>query len=119
MTADQIVVAAMDEWKAGIDAHDPHRVAAVFAPDAVFQGLTPYGVGRGAVAAYYESQPTGMTVDYRILETRRPTTTVVVGYLAATFAFGDRPPLDLSLGIVLADGTDGWHIMSYQASRVS
>ncbi|MDT5336418.1 MAG: hypothetical protein QOD90_1923 [Mycobacterium sp.] len=69
----QIIHRTMDEWKAGIDAHDPTRVAAVFSEDAVFQGLRPYGVGRDAVADYYDSQPTGMTVTYHVLESRAPT----------------------------------------------
>ncbi len=81
----------MDEWKAGIDAHDPGRVAAVFTEDAVFQGLRPYGVGRDAVADYYDSQPVGMTVTYRILESRRPADDVVLGYLAATSATRTDP----------------------------
>ena len=46
MDAAQIILDIMDEWQAGIDAHDPARVAAVFTEDAVFQGLRPYGVGR-------------------------------------------------------------------------
>ena len=117
MTPEQIVVSALDEWKAGIDAHDAGRVAAVFAEDAVFQGLKPYGVGRQAVADYYESQPAGMTVTYRILETRRPAEDVALGYVAATFAFLDRPPLELNLGVALAHRADEWLIASYQASR--
>lgn len=63
--ADPVILDVMDEWKAAIDAHDPSRVAAVFTEDAVFQGLRPYGVGRDAVAAYYDSQPAGMAVTYR------------------------------------------------------
>jgi hypothetical protein len=39
-------------------------VAAVFTDDVEFQGLRPYGVGRNAVADYYDSQPDGMAVTY-------------------------------------------------------
>jgi hypothetical protein len=60
----------MDRWKSGIDGGQPQRVANVFAEDAVFQGLRPYSVGRQGVIDYYASQPRGMTVTYRILETR-------------------------------------------------
>jgi uncharacterized protein (TIGR02246 family) len=119
MAASQIVVAVMDEWQAGIDAHDPDRVAAVFTEDAVFQGLRPYGVGRNAVADYYAAQPAGMTVTYRILESRRPADDVVLGYLAATFTYPDRAAVELAIGVALARGRDGWLVTQYQASRVS
>lgn len=118
MTLDRIVSVALDEWKAGVDAHDAGRVAAVFTEDAVFQGLKPYGVGRQAVVDYYESQPLGMTVTYRVLETRRPTDDVVFGYLAATFTYRDCPPVKITLGVTLVHAGDVWRIASYQASRV-
>jgi uncharacterized protein (TIGR02246 family) len=114
----QIIHGTMDEWKAGIDAHDPARVAAVFSEDAVFQGLRPYGVGRDAVADYYDSQPTGMTVTYNVLESRTPTDDVVVGYLAATFAYPNRPSLKLAIGVVLVRVDDQWQVAQYQASAL-
>ena len=117
MDASQIVVDVMDEWQAGIDAHDPARVAAVFAEDAVFQGLRPYGVGRDAVADYYDSQPAAMTVTYRVLESRSPANGVVLGYLAATFSYPDRPAVELAIGVVLTRRGAGWQVAQYQASR--
>jgi uncharacterized protein (TIGR02246 family) len=114
----QIIHGTMDEWKAGIDAHDPTRVAAVFSEDAVFQGLRPYGVGRDAVADYYDSQPTGMTVTYHVLESRAPTDDVVVGYLAATFAYPNRPSAALAIGVVLVRVDDQWQVAQYQASAL-
>ena len=116
-TTDEIVSSVMDEWTAGIDAHDPGRVAAVFAEDAVFQGLRPYGVGRGAVTDYYDSQPRSMTVAYRILESRKPTDDVVLGYLSATFSFVDSSALELNVGVTLVRTVDRWEVVQYQASR--
>ena len=116
MNTQQIITDAMNEWRAGIDAHNPARVAAVFTEDAVFQGLRPYGVGRQVVFDYYDSQPTEMTVTYRVLESRRPTDDVVFGYLAATFGFVDRPDLDLAIGVVLTRTSSGWQVAQYQAS---
>jgi len=106
----------LDEWQAGVDAHDPQRVAAVFAEDAIFQGLRPYSVGRDAVAAYYDSQPLGMTVSYRILESREPTDELVVGYVRADFAFPDRAMVSLNLGVMVTRTDTGWRILQYQAS---
>lgn len=116
MTADRIVRQAMDRWQHGIDAHEPEAVAAVFTEDAVFQGLRPYSVGRPGVAAYYDSQRTGMTVTYRVLESRLLTADVATGYLAARFAFVDREPLELHLGVVLTRDGDDWLVVQYQAS---
>ena len=70
----------LDQWKAGIDAGAPQRVAEVFTENAIFQGLHPYSVGRRGVVDYYSAQPPGMTVTYRMLETRRPADDVVLGY---------------------------------------
>lgn len=106
----------MDRWKAGIDAEQPERVAAVFAENAVFQGLRPYSVGRQGVIDYYASQPRGMTVSYRIRETRSPAAGLVIGYVRADFAYPDRPTVSANIGVVITHGDDGWRILQYQAS---
>jgi uncharacterized protein (TIGR02246 family) len=106
----------LDQWKAGIDAHQPQKVAAVFTEDAIFQGLRPYIVGRQGVADYYDAQPCGMTVTYRILETRRPAEELVLGYVRADFAFPDGHTVGLHLGVLVGHGDDGWRILHYQAS---
>lgn len=118
MDAAVVIAGVMDEWKAGIDARDPGRVAAAFAEDAVFQGLRPYGVGRQTVADYYDSQPAGMSVSYRILESRSITADVVLGYLAATFRYPDRQAVELNIGVVLARFGDEWKVAQYQASKL-
>ena len=106
----------LDEWKAGVDAHDAERVAAVFTDDAIFQGLHPYSVGPRGVAEYYESQPLGMKAAYEILETRRLADDLVLGYLNVTFSFTDLPSLFVYLSIVATRGTAGWRISHYQVS---
>jgi hypothetical protein len=111
-----ILRGVLDRWKAGIDAHQPERVAEVFTEDAIFQGLHPYSVGRQGVIGYYASQPDGMTVTYRILETRSPAAGLVVGYVSADFAFPDRPTVSVNIGVVVTHGDDGRHILQYQAS---
>jgi uncharacterized protein (TIGR02246 family) len=106
----------LDQWKAGIDAHEPQKVAAVFTEDAIFQGLHPYSVGRDGVVKYYDSQPAGMTVSYRILETRTPTPELVLGYVRADFAFPGRATISLNLGVLVTRTDAGWRIVHYQAS---
>jgi uncharacterized protein (TIGR02246 family) len=113
----EVLRGVLEQWKAGIDAHDPQAVAAVFTEDTIFQGLRPYSVGRGGVAEYYDSQPLGMTVTYRVLETRRPTEELVLGYVRADFAFPDRPTVSVNIGVTVTDD-NGWKILHYQASRL-
>ncbi|CAG6392254.1 SgcJ/EcaC family oxidoreductase [Streptomyces cocklensis] len=106
----------LDEWKAAVDAHEPERVAARFTEDAIFQGLHPFTVGREGVAAYYASQPLGMTAQYRILETRRLADDLVLGYQSVEFAFTDRDPLTVNLSLLVKRLADGWYITHYQVS---
>jgi uncharacterized protein (TIGR02246 family) len=115
---DDAVRDALDRWKAGIDAHQPERVAEVFSEDAIFQGLRPYSVGRQGVIDYYASQPPGMTVDYRILQTRRLSAHQVLGYVHADFTFPDRHVVGVFLGVVVSHTENGWSIIYYQASRL-
>jgi uncharacterized protein (TIGR02246 family) len=111
---DDVLRTVMDRWKDAVDAHDPERVAAAFTPDAIFQGLRPYGVGRRAVAEYYDSQPLGLTARYDILETRRLADDLVLGYLDVRFSFTDRPPLRVYLSVLVRDGL----ISHYQVSKL-
>ncbi|GAA4967541.1 uncharacterized protein (TIGR02246 family) [Nonomuraea thailandensis] len=106
----------LDRWKAGVDAHEPEGVAALFTEDAIFQGLRPYSVGRPGIAAYYDSQPPGLTAAYRVLETRAPSDGLVLGYLAVDFSFADRPAVHVTLGVLLRRTGQGWLISHYQVS---
>ncbi len=114
----EVVREVLDRWKAGIDAGAPQRIAEVFTENAIFQGLHPYSVGRQGVVDYYSAQPPGMTVTYRLLETRRPADDLVLGYAKADFAFPDRPTVGVYLGVLLERGDDGWRIGHYQVSRL-
>ena len=108
----------LDRWQAAVDAHEPERVAAVFTEDAIFQGLHPYSVGRRGVADYYASQPLGMAVVYRILETRRLAPDLVLGYLSVEFSFTDRPALPLFLAVLAVRTPEGDRIAHYQISKL-
>ncbi|WIX89647.1 SgcJ/EcaC family oxidoreductase [Amycolatopsis sp. DG1A-15b] len=114
----EILSAVLDAWKAAVDAHEPERVAEIFTEDAIFQGLHPYSVGRESVAAYYDSQPRGMTADYRIVESRRLAEDVVLGYASVDFGFTDRPTLPVHLSVVVRRAGDRWLIAHYQVSRL-
>ncbi|MFE3260109.1 YybH family protein [Nocardia sp. NPDC059091] len=113
-----ILRTVLDQWKRAVDQHEPQRVASYFTEDAIFQGLHPYTVGRAGVAEYYDSQPVGLAAEYRILETRRLTDDLVLGYLDVDFSFTDRPTLAVKLSVLLEHGTGGWAIGHYQVSRL-
>ncbi|MFD3930948.1 YybH family protein [Streptomyces sp. NPDC058614] len=116
--SEAVLRGVLDRWKAAVHAHEPQQVAAQFTEDAIFQGLHPYSVGRPGIAAYYDSQPIGMTVVYRILETRRLADDLVLGYLDVDFSFTDRPTLGLKLGVLVKRLQEGWYITHYQVSRL-
>ena len=113
-----VLTNVLGQWKSGIDDHDPSRVAALFTKDAIFQGLHPYGVGRDAVAEYYESQPLGLSPQYEILETRELADDLILGYLKVDFTFTDRPTLAVWLSVMLHRTDEGWLIAHYQVSRL-
>ncbi|HTU73871.1 MAG TPA: hypothetical protein VMG38_10170 [Trebonia sp.] len=113
-----ILRTVLDRWKSAVDRHEPEQVAAQFTTDAIFQGLHPYSVGRPGVAAYYDSQPLGMTAAYRILETRSLADDLVLGYLATDFSFTDRPVVSVYLSVLAKRTAEGWAISHYQVSRL-
>jgi uncharacterized protein (TIGR02246 family) len=115
---EEILRRVLDRWKVPVDAHAPAEIASLFTEDAIFQGLHDYSVGRAGIAEYYDSQPLGMVAEYKILETRRLTDTLVLGYMHVEFSFPDRPTVSvyLSLLVTLADGD--WWISHYQVSKL-
>ncbi|MFI5615210.1 hypothetical protein [Amycolatopsis sp. NPDC051903] len=113
-----ILRGVLDGWKAAVDKHQPDQVAARFTHDAIFQGLHPYSVGRPGIAAYYDSQPPGLTAEYQVLETRRLSDDLVLGYLNVDFSFTDRPTVNVYLSILLKQTGTGWAIAFYQVSNL-
>jgi uncharacterized protein (TIGR02246 family) len=118
MTEIGILRDVLDQWKAGVDDHEPKRVASLFTDDAIFQGLHLYGVGPDDVAEYYDSQPRGLRASYKILETRRLADDLVLGYLSVDFSFTDRPTLPVYLSVIVRRAGDAWLITHYQVSRL-
>lgn len=115
-TETAILTSVLDQWKAAVDAHEPKRVAACFTDDAIFQGRQPYSVGPDGVAAYYDSQPLGLTADYTVLQTRRLADDLVLGYFGVDFAFTDRPTVPVNLSVIVRRTGEAWLISHYQVS---
>ncbi len=108
----------LTRWKAAVDAHQPEQVAALFATDAIFQGLHPYTVGQPGVADYYAAQPPGMTAQYTLRETRALSDGLVLGYLTVDFGFRDRATLTVYLSVIVRRDAAAWRIAHYQVSRL-
>jgi uncharacterized protein (TIGR02246 family) len=115
---EDILRGVLDRWKAAVDAHDPERVASYFTDDAIFQGLHPYSAGRQGIADYYGTQPLGMKASYKILETRRLASDLVLGYQSVDFSFTDRPTLTVYLSVLVKRTAESWSISHYQVSRI-
>ena len=115
---EHIVHSVVDQWKSALDAHEPRRLAGLFTEDAIFQGLRPYGVGREAVAAYYEAQPIGLRADYELVESREVGQDAILAYLSVDFSFTDRPTLSVHLSVLLDRAAEGWLIAHYQVSKL-
>lgn len=113
-----VLRSVLDLWRDAVDRHEPDQVATRFTEDAIFQGLHPYSVGRPGVAAYYASQPIGMTAEYQVLETRRLADDLVLGYLSVDFSFTDRPTISVNLGVLVRRVRETWLISHYQVSRL-
>jgi muconolactone delta-isomerase len=113
-----VLDALLSRWQAAVDAHQPDQVAALFASDAIFQGLHPYTVGQAGVAEYYAAQPEGMTARYTLHETRTLSDGLVLGYLTVDFGFSDRATLTVYLSVIIRHDADGWRIAHYQVSRL-
>ncbi|WFE52815.1 SgcJ/EcaC family oxidoreductase [Micromonospora sp. WMMD1155] len=114
----EILRSVLDRWASAVDAHEPERVASSFTEDAIFQGLRPYSVGRAGVAAYYASQPLGLTAGYDIREVRRFADDLVLGYLDVRFGFTDRPALSVHLAVFVRRVDHDWLIAHYQVSKL-
>ncbi len=112
-----VLDAVLARWKAAVDAHQPDHVAALFAADAIFQGLHPYTVGPAGVAEYYAAQPAGLTAAYTLRETRALGDGLVLGYLTVDFGFTDRATVSVYLSVIIRQDAEGWRIVHYQVSR--
>lgn len=114
-----ILHGVLDRWKEAVDRHQPDEVAALFTNEAIFQGSHPYSVGRQGVADYYASQPQGLSAAYRIVESRRLSPDLVLGYAAVDFSFTDRPTIGVNLAVLLRRSDNGWLIDHYQVSGLA
>jgi uncharacterized protein (TIGR02246 family) len=113
------ITTVLDGWKAAIDNHEPKKVATFFTHDALFQGFRPaHSIGREAIAEYYDSQPIGLTADYRILDARQLSDDAILGYQHVDFGFSDRPTIPVHLTVLVRNVAGTWLIGHYHVSKI-
>ncbi|MET8646734.1 hypothetical protein [Streptomyces sp. NPDC004675] len=94
-------------------------MAELFTKDAIFQRSHPYTVGRQGVADYYASQPEGLSASYSIMESRRLSPDLVLGYAAVDVSFTDQTVVGVNLAVLMKRSDDGWLIAHYQVSLLA
>ncbi len=112
------VHALLDTWADAIRRHEPDRVAALFTPDALFQGFDPVpGHGQQFVAAYYDKQPAGLWAQYEVHSVRALGADTLVGFARVEF---HRPEgiVPVHLTVVAEHAPAGWRISHYHVSRI-
>ncbi|WP_370119329.1 SgcJ/EcaC family oxidoreductase [Streptacidiphilus sp. MAP12-33] len=116
-----VVHEVVERWTAAFNSRDLKGMAALFAPDALFQGFGPEPlVGRDAVAEYYGAVPNYRRAeDVSVLHAWAIGQEAAGGFVDVTF----RDPADwearVYLSLVLQRTGDRWEIRQYHVSRVS
>ena len=111
----------VDRWVEAFNSHNLEEMAALFAPDAVFQGFGPEPlVGREAVTDYYKAVPDyRRAVDVSVLHAYRVGEEVAGGFVAVTFRDPSEWEARVYLSLVLQRAGNDWAIRQYHVSRVS
>jgi uncharacterized protein (TIGR02246 family) len=118
----QIVAAALDGWKQGINQQRPADIAEYFTEDTLFQGSHPtHSIGREAVEEYYgEPHAIGLNVDYEIKEVRPLADGVLSAFVDPTFIRPDGTVNRYHLTVIVRRQDDGrWRISHYHVSKIA
>jgi uncharacterized protein (TIGR02246 family) len=117
VAVDQVVA----RWTAAFNSHDLKEMAALFAPDAVFQGFGPAPlVGRDAAVDYYQAVPDYRSAaDVSVLHAWAIGDDVAGGFVDITFRDPDGWEARVYLSLVLQRSGHDWEIQQYHVSRVS
>lgn len=104
-------------WQAAFDNHDAQAIAALFAPDVLFQGLAPTLLsGREAVLDYYRQVPAGTSALIEDIEAISLTPDIISGHAKVTFVESDRRLRPVCLSVTAQKIHGQWMIKSYHAS---
>ncbi len=112
-----VVAGLLGAWRTAFDQRRWDDLVALFAEDALFQGIDPgLLVGPEQISAYYGAIPEGVRPTVDVLGARRLSECVVAGFADVTFTAPTEAPGPIRLSIVAqrVDGT--WRIRQYHAA---
>ncbi|MFA1538754.1 SDR family NAD(P)-dependent oxidoreductase [Actinomadura monticuli] len=112
-----VLAGLLDTWQRAFDRHRPGDLAALFSPDALFQGVSPHlRQGPAEIAGYYGDVPAGTTAKAEVLAEIRLSERLVSGFAQVTFTApgGEERPVRLS--VVAERSEETWLIRQYHAA---
>ncbi|MET9603616.1 SgcJ/EcaC family oxidoreductase [Streptomyces sp. NPDC006512] len=110
----------LEEWRAAFDAHKADEITALFAEDALFQGLSPQLLeGRAQIRTYYENVPPGTTAAVEVLHSRTVAADALAGFATVTFTDPAKGPLPVRLSVAAQHLGGAWRIRQYHVSRLT
>ncbi|MFF5703099.1 nuclear transport factor 2 family protein [Streptomyces sp. NPDC012794] len=115
----------LEEWRAAFGERRVDDIVALFADDALFQGLSPRLLnGRAEIRTYYENVPPGTTATVEVLHSRPVAAEALGGFATVTFRTPTPEdlagtPLTVRLSVLAQHTGDGWRIRQYHVSRLA
>lgn len=109
--------ALLAQWQLAFGRRDIETIAALFAEDALFQGLSPALLaGRNAIRHYYENVPPNVRAQVGEINTTSLAPDTACGFAAVTFEIAGQAakPVRLSMTVQRCNGQ--WQIKTYHVS---
>ncbi len=120
MVGSGVLAGLLENWRASFDEHRVKDIVALFAEDALFQGLSPRLLaGRAEITTYYENVPPGMTATVELLHSRTLGAESVTGFATVTFTDASGVRLPVRLSVVAQHVDDTWRIRQYHVSKLA
>jgi len=110
----------LSRWKTAFNNRDTAAIVALFAHDALFQGLGPdLLVGSAAIRNYYENVPLHVKASVSGPEAHGISAETACGFADVTFEIPGAPPRHIRLSFCCALRGGEWRIHSYHAAGLA
>ncbi|MFF9914852.1 YybH family protein [Streptomyces sp. NPDC013457] len=113
-----VIAEVLGDWQQAFDDHRPAEIAALFTPDAQFQGISPrLRIGRAEIAGYYEDVADGARATVEVLHGMVLDDGLAAGFADVTFSAlsGELFPVRLSV-VAQRTAAGTWLIRQYHAA---
>lgn len=110
--------ALLAQWQLAFGQRDVETIAALFAEDALFQGLSPALLaGRDAIRGYYENVPPNVQAQVGEVSAMALTADTACGFAAVTFDVAGQAAKPVRLSMTVQRCNSGqWQIKTYHVS---